>query len=264
MVYPRDVERGGSNPFVRASTTRVQTLSLDLEIVTRERVDQECHGEEARDNCPGKGYLNSGPRTSRIYQDSFPCSRNPDDKLPGNRQIVIRWNVLKKLQRLFWTIPRYLERDEFICCNPGRIRFDDEDAIEDLEITKLLVAKKRPKNHHPKVKDPNLWIRFPPSVRGFGDRIICRISIITGNFYCRGVEKRRAVVANAPNEIMNSTVSGIRWLYASRNYRFAVSSVSYFAPSYSDETRGGEGYEKDKRERRRRRRRRTERRTRDS
>lgn len=98
MVYPRDVERGGSNPFVRASTTRVQTLSLDLEIVTRERVDQECHGDEARDNCPGKGYLNSGPRTSRIYQDSFPCSRNPDDKLPGNRQIVIRWNVLKKLE----------------------------------------------------------------------------------------------------------------------------------------------------------------------
>lgn len=98
MVYPRDVERGGSNPFVRASTTRVQTLSLDLEIVTRERVDQECHGEEARDNCPGKGYLNSGPRTSRIYQGSFPRSRNPDDKLPGNRQIVIRWNVLKKLQ----------------------------------------------------------------------------------------------------------------------------------------------------------------------
>lgn len=104
VVYPRDVERGGSNPFVRASTTRVQTLSLDLEIVTRERVDQECHGEEARDNCPGKGYLNSGPRTSRIYQDSFPCSRNPDDKLPGNRQIVIRWNVLKKLQRRLWNI----------------------------------------------------------------------------------------------------------------------------------------------------------------
>lgn len=78
----------------------------------------------------------------------------------------------------------------------------------DLEITKLLVeASEEPSS---KVKDPNLWIRFPPSVRGFGDRIICRISIITGNFYCRGVEKRRAVVANAPNEIMNSTVSGIR------------------------------------------------------
>lgn len=104
VVYPRDVERGGSNPFVRASTTRVQTLSLDLEIVTRERVDQECHGEEARDNCPGKDYLNSGPRTSRIYQGSFPCSRNPDDKLPGNRQIVIRWNVLKKLQGRLWNI----------------------------------------------------------------------------------------------------------------------------------------------------------------
>ena len=101
----------------------------------------------------------------------------------------------------------------------------------DLEITRrILVRRAIIQSERSKSVDPI------PSA-GFGDRIICRISIITGNFYCRGVEKRRAVVANAPNEIMNSTVSGIRWLYASRNYRFAVSSVSYFAPSYPG-TRG--------------------------
>ena len=70
----------------------------------------------------------------------------------------------------------------------------------DLEITRrILVRRAIIQSERSKSVDPI------PSA-GFGDRI----SIITGNFYCRGVEKRRAVVANAPNEIMNSTVSGIR------------------------------------------------------
>lgn len=48
--------------------------------------EEEEEEEEARDNCPGKGYLNFGHGMDfTMYQDSFPYSRNPDDKLPGNQ-----------------------------------------------------------------------------------------------------------------------------------------------------------------------------------
>lgn len=43
-----------------------------------------------------------------------------------------------------------------------------------------------------------------------GDCIIWWISIMTGGFILRVFAKKGALVANAPNEIMNSIVSGIR------------------------------------------------------
>lgn len=60
--------------------------------------------------------------------------------------------------------------------------------------------------------------------------IIWQISImIEGFIFC--AHEQGVLVANVQNEIMNSIVSGIRWLYASRwlNYRFAFRRHSDFA-----------------------------------
>lgn len=66
------------------------TLSLDLEIVTREPIDQECHEDETKDNRPpppGKGYLNWP-----ILLVLFLVFPKPDDKL----ELTVSTTMMKK------------------------------------------------------------------------------------------------------------------------------------------------------------------------